>query len=116
MLDIVIKEHSDKSDRHLLYQILANQHLIIQKLNSISMTQEELAQGLADVTAQVAKIGVESKTTLQKVSDLEAALAGQDNVSPAVQTAFEALKAQVQVVDDLIPDAPAAPAPEQPAA
>lgn len=81
---------------------------IHQKLNKIMSTQQEIADGLAGLTSQVAKIGEESKVTLQKVIDLEAALANQDNVSPALQTAFDALKAQVTVVDELIPDAPTA--------
>lgn len=75
-------------------------------------TQAEIAQGLTTLTAQVAKVGAESTKTLQKVTDLEAALANQDNVSPELQSAFDALKAQVQAVDDLIPDVPA---PDQPA-
>lgn len=69
--------------------------------------QADLAADMATVTAQIAKIGVESTATLQKVKDLEDALANQDNVSPELQNAFDALKAQVTVVDDLIPDAPA---------
>jgi hypothetical protein len=81
---------------------------IHQKLSKIMSTQQEIADGLAALTSQVAKIGEESKVTLQKVIDLEAALANQDNVSPALQSAFDALKAQVTVVDDLIPDAPTA--------
>lgn len=75
----------------------------------IAMKQEELEQGLKDVAEQVAKIGAESTITLQKVTDLETALANADNVSPGVQSAFDALKAQVQKVDDMIPDAPPPP-------
>jgi phosphoribosylformimino-5-aminoimidazole carboxamide ribonucleotide (ProFAR) isomerase len=67
------------------------------------MTSEELVLGLEAATAQVAKIGVESGVTLAKVAELEAALAAAGNITPEVATAFEALKAQVQVVDDLIP-------------
>ncbi len=77
----------------------------------IMTTSAELAQGLSDLTAQVAKIGAESTATLQKVSDLEAAIAGAGGVDPSVQAAFDALKAQVQKVDDMVPDA-AAPAPD----
>lgn len=73
--------------------------------------QSEMAADMATVTAQIAKIGEESKKTLQKVTDLETALGNQEDVSPELQSAFDALKAQVTVVDDLIPDAPA-PAPE----
>jgi len=68
--------------------------------------QTDIAQGLTALTAQVAKIGEESKATLQKVADLEAAI-NNAPVTPELQAAFDALKAQVILVDDLIPDAPA---------
>lgn len=74
----------------------------------IIMNQQELAQGLDTIRAQVEKIGTESALTLDKVAALEAALGNAGGVSPEVQAAFDALKAQVQVVDDLIPDPPAA--------
>ncbi len=70
-------------------------------------TDAELAQGLADLTTQVAKIGTETQTLITKVADLEAALAASGTVDPAVQAAFDALKAQVTTVDDMVPDAPA---------
>lgn len=72
-------------------------------------TQVELAAGLAQVTAQLVKIGTETATLLQKVADLESALGNAGAVTPELQAAFDALKAQVQVVDDLVPDAPPAP-------
>lgn len=72
-------------------------------------TQAELAQSLTDLTVQVNKIGEESKATLQKVTDLETALANAatagQTVAPEVQAAFDALKASVQAVDDLVPNA-----------
>lgn len=82
---------------------------IHQKLDKIMSTQTELAAQVQAIGTQVAKIGEESKITLQKVTDLEFALANQDNVSPELQAAVDALKQQVQVVDDLVADAPAAP-------
>ena len=79
---------------------------------AIMSTSAELAQGIADLTTQVGKIGTETTTLIGKVGDLETALANAANVDPAVLAAFDALKAQVQTVDDLVPDAPApAPAP-----
>lgn len=80
------------------------------KLETIMGKQIDMANEMAAITAQVAKIGEESKATLQKVADLEAALATQDSVTPALQDAFNALKNQVIIVDDLIPDSPATPA------
>lgn len=67
-------------------------------------TQQELATQLNEITAQVSKIGTETTALVQKVADLEAALANQSNVTPELQAAFDALKAQVTVVDDLVPD------------
>lgn len=72
----------------------------------IMATQAELAADLQTVTAQVAKIGTETSTLLQKVADLEAALAAGGVTTPEVDAAMAALKAQAAVVDDLVPDAP----------
>jgi len=72
------------------------------------MTNEELVSGLASVTATVGKIATEVTTTLAKVTELETALAASGSVSPEVQNAFDALKASVETVDALIPDAPVA--------
>lgn len=88
----------------LLIKIHHNQKIIMS-------SQAEIAQGITALSEQVKKIGEESKTTLQKVADLEAALSNQENVTPELQAAFDSLKQQVQAVDDLIPDAaPAAAA------
>lgn len=82
---------------------------ILHQLKELLMTtQAELTQGLTDLTAQVAKIGTETATLVQKVADLETVLASQQDVAPELQAAFDALKAQVTVVDGLVPDAPAA--------
>lgn len=70
----------------------------------LTMTADEINA----ITAQVAKIGTETTATLAKVAELEEALANAGEISPEVQAAFDALKAQVQVVDDLVVD-PAAP-------
>lgn len=67
-------------------------------------SQTDIAQGLTALTAQVAKIGEESKVTIQKLADLETQI-NNAPVTPELQAAFDALKAQVTVVDDLIPDA-----------
>ena len=75
----------------------------------IMATQTELAADIANVTAQVAKIGTETAALLQKVTDLQTIIDSQGGVSPELQAAVDALKAQITVVDDLVPDAPAAP-------
>ena len=74
-------------------------------VHSIMATNAELKTDLDAVTAQVAKIGTETTATLQKVTDLEAALAAAGNTTPEVDAAMAALKAQVKVVDDMVADA-----------
>jgi len=65
------------------------------------MDQVQLAQELAALQAQVDKANGE---ILQKIADLEAAIAAAGNVTPEVQAALDALKASVQSVDDIVPD------------
>lgn len=78
-------------------------------LKVIIMKQNELAAQLNATAENVRKIETETRTLLTKVADLQAALENQDNVSPDLEAAAAALQAQVQVVDDLVPDAPAEP-------
>jgi chromosome segregation ATPase len=79
---------------------------IKQSQERIMTTQLELAQQLTAIGNQIAKVSAESSATLQKVADLEAALTNASNVTPELQAAFDAVKAQVQLVDDLVPDSP----------
>lgn len=81
-------------------------NLINQNLVKMAKTQAEMAADMNLVSEQLTKVAGESKQTLDKVKELEDALSNQENVSPELQTAFDNLKAQVLVVDDLIPDAP----------
>lgn len=66
--------------------------------------QQELAGELNKVTEQLKKIGTESAKTLDAVKKLEEQIANQE-VSAELQKAFDDLKAQVQIVDELVPDA-----------
>ncbi len=79
---------------------------IHQKLNKIMASQTQLAADLKVVKNQVAKIGQESSLTLKKVEELQAIIDAGEEVSPELQAAVDELKAQIQVVDDLVPDAP----------
>jgi len=67
-------------------------------------TQAELKADLDAVAAQVTKIGTETTATLQKVADLEAALAAGGTTTPEVDAAMAALKTQVKAVDDMVAD------------
>ena len=66
------------------------------------MTQEELAAELTAVKDQAAKAKAE---IVAKIATLEQAIIDSANTSPAVNDALAALKAEVQSVDDLNPDA-----------
>jgi preprotein translocase subunit YajC len=85
--------------------LLINLFIIIKQYKQMA-TITELVQGLNDLSAEVAKIGLETQVTLQKVTDLQLALENSQTVTPEVQAAFDALKLQIQAVDDLIADAP----------
>lgn len=85
--------------------LLINLFIIIKQYKQMA-TITELVQGLNDLSAEVAKIGLETQVTLQKVTDLQLALENSQTVTPEVQAAFDALKLQIQTVDDLIADAP----------
>lgn len=73
-------------------------------LNKITMTQEELAQELIVVKEHVAKIGTETESLKEKVFDLEFELSESGKLDQNVIDALDALKTQVQIVDDLVVD------------
>ena len=79
---------------------------LTEKVDAIMATQAELVAELEAVAAAVAKIGTETSATLDRVAELEAALAAAGTVGPEVVAALEAVKAQVAVVDGLVPDSP----------
>lgn len=92
--------HHNHGDDKLFIELKS----INQKLITMAKTQAELAAEMNQISAQLTKVAGESKQTLDKVKELEEALNSQENVSPELQSAFDNLKAQVLVVDDLIPD------------
>lgn len=71
----------------------------------IMTTQQELAQQLTETTAKIDKIGGETRSLLTKIQELTDAVNNAGNVSPEVEAALQALKAQVDIVDSLVPDA-----------
>jgi chromosome segregation ATPase len=86
-----------------VHQHLNDEHKILKKLNQIIMEQSELAAQLTALQTQTEKAKAE---ILAKIADLEGALDAADDVTPEVQAAFDALKASVQGVDDIVADAP----------
>lgn len=78
---------------------------IHRKANFIMASQTELVDSINLLTSNVAKIGTETRTLLQRIADLENAIANGGPVLPAVTEALAALQAQVNIVDGLVPDA-----------
>ena len=89
-----------------IYHHLNDEHKILKKLNQIIMEQSELAAQLTALQTQTEKAKAE---IISKIADLETALGEADDVTPEVQAAFDALKASVQGVDDIVADAPTEP-------
>lgn len=85
---------------------------IERKLKKMDETQEQLVGEVVAATEQIARVGTETSTLIEKVAALEAAMATAGQVTPEVQAAMQALKKQVQTVDDLVPDVTPAPQPE----
>ena len=79
---------------------------LLQKVNLIMATQAQLAADLAAIGAQVTKIGTETAGLQQRITELEAAIETAGGTTPEVDAALAAVKTQVQVVDDLVTDAP----------
>jgi len=77
---------------------------ITHALHSIMASQKELVAEVQAITATVVKIGTETAATLQKVIDLQAIIDAGPEVSAELQAAVDALKAQAQAADDLVPD------------
>lgn len=79
--------------------------LIVSQLRKVMSNQAQLAAALTAIAAQVAKIGTETEGLKAKVQELQDALNNAGNNTPEVEAALQALLAQVQKVDDLVPDA-----------
>lgn len=69
-------------------------------------TQAELAQALRDLKTEAAKAKDEITA---KIASLEVAVVAAGNVTPEVEAALADLRAGVQAIDDIVPDAPTTP-------
>jgi hypothetical protein len=96
--------------KHIHYHFLLGSGLpaILSRLDIIMTTVQELAPQIDALTAQVAKIGTETRSLITKVQDLTDALASTP-VPAEVEAALLALGEQVAVVDALVPDEVPAP-------
>jgi chromosome segregation ATPase len=102
-IDVHVYLPADESQLSRLLTLVSS---LTGKVNTIMANQTQLAADLQALRNQVAKIGTEITATLQKVTELEAALAAAGGTTPEVDAAVEGLKTQLQAVDDLIADAP----------
>jgi cell division protein FtsB len=103
-------------------EILAKLDKVADSINSLKdytmSSQAEAAATLAAVLEQQKKTAAEIASVQASVDTLNATiatltdeLANATTVSPELQAAVDAVKAQAQIVDDLIPDLPVPPAP-----
>lgn len=67
-------------------------------------TQAELAAQLTASAAHAEKVGGETRKLLDKIIELLAEIANAP-VTPELQAAADAVDEQLQIVDDLVPDA-----------
>jgi hypothetical protein len=80
------------------------------------MTFDELNTKLDTLTTQVNKIGTESSKSLVLITQLQGEIVAGQVVPQATVDKLNALATQLQVVDDLVPDAPTPPSPPPPPA
>ncbi len=98
--------HVMSREEHL-YQIFKALEVIDGHLHKIMDTQAQTAAKVQAVTNELVKVGTETRSLLTKIDDLTAIInTGAVNTSPELQAAVDALTAQAQLVDDLVPDAP----------
>jgi len=82
----------------------ASGEAILCLLEKIMATQQELAAQVTAANGKLTKIGAETGTLLAKIEELKQAIANAPTVTPELQAAVDALSAQAQIVDDLVPD------------
>jgi len=81
---------------------------ILSRLETLMTTVTELAARVEAQTAQVAKIGEETRSLITKINDLQAALTNAALPEDAID-ALDALDAQLGIVDGLVADLPPPP-------
>jgi ABC-type transporter Mla subunit MlaD len=77
---------------------------INRRLDTLMATDAENTATLNELVAKTTKIGDETRALLQKIADLTAIIEAGNTSSPEFDAALAALKAQVDVVDGLVPD------------
>ena len=95
-----------KDDQHLK-AVLEGLNLITKKIDKMGANTDQALADLQAIQTHLTKIGSETTTLLQKITDLENAAQNTDTPQ-SVLDAIAAVKAQAQAVDDEVPDAPPA--------
>lgn len=76
-------------------------------LNRIMATQTEIVAQLNAVNDKLKKIATEESSLVTKIEELQAIIDGMgDTASPELVAAAQAVSAQADVLDALVPDAP----------
>lgn len=95
-----------------LWKIIAHVR-VFHRLRRLEMDEAALNAKLDAMTAQVGKIGTETSASLAMIKTLQdqiaALIAGGSKIPQSVVDKINALATQLQVVDDLVPDAPPSP-------
>ncbi|MGV0999698.1 MAG: hypothetical protein ACOYBQ_10260 [Fluviibacter sp.] len=79
----------------------------IHNLENVFMgTLTEHAVVLAAISVNVTKMGGETRTLLDKIAALTAAVEAANQTTPEIDAAVADLQTQVAIVDALVPDAP----------
>lgn len=92
--------------KNQLTKVKNQNHFLIIKTKNMSQTQEEAAQALAAVSAQLTKAKGEIVAKIQTLID---AAANAANVDPTLQAAIDDLAPIAQALDDIVPDPPVEP-------
>ena len=82
------------------------------RLDTLMTTIAEATATINDLTVKTTKIGEETRALLQKIADLTALVEAGNTTGAEFDAALAALKAQVDVVDGLVPDLAPAPTPQ----
>ncbi len=75
------------------------------KLDKMAKSQDELIAQVNEQGVKIDKIAGETRSLVDKVKELLEIIASGGPVKPELQAAVDAVDTQLQVVDDLVPDA-----------
>lgn len=92
-------------DEKILKQLVEKVNSLNSKIDIMGQNTDQALADLQAINDKLQKIGTESSATLQKVKELEEAAANNADTPQAVLDKIAEVKAQAQIVDDLVPDA-----------